>query len=215
MKKKSICLLMILFSIASYCQQGLKQSTIKDFAAVCWFNYSYGNQMFVSTMNTYMGYERSKVALIMENLESNKEGREKVFDVFYRLSSGNYESLFNNLYGLKLTATAADEIAKYIIAKNNPQKRNEFFTGTKRFSDGKAWDYEVVIKENNIILKLYPNIKNTYHKNKKTPTRVTYGVIRQGKIITKDSEFKLEYGVLYEMNNEGGWNSYNEVKTRN
>ena len=218
----SIALLLLLQSV--YAQKALSKQTIKDFAAVCWYNYRYGNTMFIATMNTYLPFNRSEVAVIMENLEKDSKGREKVFEVFYRVSSGNHESLFNHLYGLKLTAAEAKELATYIIAKQekkqeeveSKESRTTFFTGTKKFTDGKAWDYVVTVgREGSVTLKLYPNAKNTYYKDKTKPREVITGKLQDGFVTIssgKASEtFYFEDGKLLVSNNEGGWNEYRAV----
>lgn len=219
--KKTAFILIALFSfLFPFAQKPLSKQTIKDFATVCWYNYRYGNTMFISTMNTYLPYERSEVATLMENLEKDSKGREAVFEVFYKVSSGNYESLFNNLYRLKLTASQSKELATYIIAKQEKEEEGEiqedrttFFTGTKRFTDGDSWDYVVTInKEGNVTLRLYPNAKNTLYKDKTKPKKIITGKLQDGFVVTSSaatsSSFYFEDGKLLEANNEGGWNEY-------
>jgi len=94
---------------------------------------------------------------------------------------------------------------------------SNLFSGTKKFCDGLgSWYYLVTINGSNITLKSFADKKNSYHKNKTTPTEVINGVIKDGKIITKDApeyltnRFRFENGVLIEINNEGGDNPYTE-----
>jgi TonB family protein len=93
------------------------------------------------------------------------------------------------------------------------------FTGTNKFCDKDGtWYYKVSIAGNNITLQSYPGENNTLYKNKMKPIEVIHGVIRDGKIITKDppqyktNRFKFENGVLYEVNDEGEYNEYSECK---
>jgi hypothetical protein len=94
-----------------------------------------------------------------------------------------------------------------------------WFTGTKKFCDGQGgWYYKVTIVGDKITLRLYADKDNTYQKDKVNLKETVVGVIRNGKIITKDppqyltNRFKFESGVLYEVNDEGGYNEYQECK---
>ena len=96
---------------------------------------------------------------------------------------------------------------------------NKIFNGTRSFCDvEKSWKYEVTIKNDSIILKLFPGSANTYYKDKSKPKEVIKGIVTNGKIITKDSEeyltnrFKYQNGILYEINNEGEYNDFSECK---
>lgn len=204
MKRIFICTLLILSINASFAQKPLSKQTIKDFAAVCWFNYRFGNANFIASMNTYLPYERSKVAVIMERLETDKQGREEVFKVFYKLSFGKYDRLFDNLYGLKLDATQSEELAQYIITRFS----SDYFSGTRKFTDGDGWNYVVTINQDKVTIKLFPSAKNEFYKDKTKPKKVITGSIVDDKIVTSVSRFKYEYGSFYEMNDEGGWNEY-------
>ena len=99
------------------------------------------------------------------------------------------------------------------------QSTTGLFNGTKKFCDGvDAWYYLVTLNQNNITLKSFADKKNNYHKNKTSPTEVIKGIIKDGKIITKDASeyltnrFRFENGILMEINNEGGSNPYTECK---
>lgn len=94
-----------------------------------------------------------------------------------------------------------------------------WFTGTKKFCDGLgAWYYKVTIIKNEITLKRYADKKNQYYKNMVTPVETIQGFIQEAKIVTKDTpeyktnRFKFEEGILYEVNNEGGYNAYQECQ---
>lgn len=109
------------------------------------------------------------------------------------------------------TITLLPEKGKTQEVSSTVENESALFEGTKRFSDGDAWDYVVTIRGSNITLKLYPNISNDQHSDKKNPTEVIKGYIEGSKIITPDNTFKIENGALYELNNEGNWNEYGEV----
>lgn len=94
-----------------------------------------------------------------------------------------------------------------------------FFTGTRKFCEElNIWYYLVTIKKDSIILKAYPGKENTARKDKSKPIEIIKGIIKNGKIITKDppeyltNRFKFEDGILYEVNNEGEYNDYHECK---
>jgi hypothetical protein len=229
MKKTLLFLLIILIAINAHAQQYiLKKRTINDFAAVCWYNYRFGNAMFITTMNTYLGYPQSKVALIMENLDTDSKDREEVFKLFYRIAN-NYESLFNYLYGLNLEAGEAKEITNYIMIKYGPPaieetqpvkivwkaKSNKFFEGTKTFCDSaNYWKYIFTIKGSNVTLELYPGINNVKYEEKSMRVSVNKLFINGDKIVditNTQSAFKYENGKLYELNNEETWNEYDET----
>lgn len=115
-----------------------------------------------------------------------------------------------------MTATERKDVYN---TKNTKINESKFFIGTKRFCDGLGgWVYEVTITNDNILLKLFPGNNNGYHKNKSTPKEVIKGKLEMGKINTNDppeyltNRFKFENGTLYEVNNEGGYNSYKECK---
>lgn len=223
MKKAFLLTFFVCFLLHLKAQKPLSREAIKDFAAVCWFNYKFGHPNFVATMNTYLPYKRSEIALLMENLDTDKTGREEVFKLFYRIAR-NYESLFNYFYRLQIGAVHSRELALYIMNKYDksyeevePTTKSKFFQGTKRFSDGEAWDIVVTINKSLITLKTYPNAKNTYHKDKSKPTEINTGYIKDEIIYIKwkngydSTSLKIEDGVLYEANNEGYWNVYKEV----
>src|SRR5690606_33705783 len=89
------------------------------------------------------------------------------------------------------------------------------FIGTKTFCDGlQVWKYEVITKGDSVTLKLFPDLKNNNYKNKGMPIETINGIIKNGKIITKDGpdEFKYENGILYELNNEGDYNDFPACK---
>ncbi len=103
--------------------------------------------------------------------------------------------------------------------KNWLKKDARWFTGTKRFCDGLGeWYYKVTINGNGITLLQYADRKNKLHKDKINPVETIQGIIEANKIITKDApeyktnRFKFENGVLYEVNNEGDYNSYQECQ---
>lgn len=92
-----------------------------------------------------------------------------------------------------------------------------WFAGTKKFCDGVGgWYYKVTITGNEITLQSYADKNNEFHKNHSNPVETIRGIIRDNKIVTKDSaeygtnRFKFENGIFYEMNNEGEYNSYDE-----
>lgn len=83
-----------------------------------------------------------------------------------------------------------------------------------------AWYYIVEIEGENIVFKSYPTLTNTYHKNKGI-NEIFKGKIKNG-IITierpkncsdcgvgfEKGKFKIENDILYDANNEGGYNEY-------
>ncbi len=117
---------------------------------------------------------------------------------------------------------------------SNPKSVNsvldkKFFIGKKKFCDGlKTWYYIVTIYEDNISLESYPDLENNSFKNKTKPVEIVKGKII-GNIIKiprpkncedcgdeyETGRFKFENGVLYDANNEGGYNEYNECATKN
>lgn len=103
--------------------------------------------------------------------------------------------------------------------KNWLKKDARWFTGTKRFCDGLGeWYYKMTISGSEITLQQYADRKNKLHKDKINPVETIQGIIEANKIITKDApeyktnRFKFENGVLYEVNNEGDYNSYQECQ---
>lgn len=89
---------------------------------------------------------------------------------------------------------------------------NQFFTGTKRFSDSLGWYYIVTIKDDFITLKLYSDATNDFHKEKEMARKTYKGKISGNRIITQESSFVYKNSVLFELNNEGTWNEYREMK---
>lgn len=87
------------------------------------------------------------------------------------------------------------------------------FTGTKKFGDGNGWEYVVTIDGYDITLKLYPTANNEFHKDRSKPHKTIIGFIKDGAIVSMESQFKFENGSLYELNNEDSWNEYPEIKT--
>jgi hypothetical protein len=88
-----------------------------------------------------------------------------------------------------------------------------WFTGTKMFCDGmELWYYKVTVKNDSITLFSYPGKENVH------PLEKIYGHIEGNKIITNDPpeykapRFKYENGILYELNNEGGYNYFKECE---
>lgn len=222
----------------AFSQANLSKETIKDFAAVCWFNYRAGNINFIATMNSYLPYSKSKVAQVMEELDTNTEAREEVFKLFYRVA-GNYESLFNYFYGLKLTARQSQEIANYIINKygqssdNNILKREiskpfylkdgkkiyvdeseikySLFEGTKSFVDkDKIWKYVVTIKRDSANIELYSIISVGGSPSSYKLKKKYNATIKGNRFYYKGKDLGLKYidETFYEMNNEGFWNEY-------
>jgi hypothetical protein len=88
---------------------------------------------------------------------------------------------------------------------------NPPFQGTRKFTDGDGWEYQVSILKNSITLKLFPTANNEYHKRTKIPFKTITGYFKGRKIITTQSKFKIENDSLYELNNEGGWNEYRQL----
>jgi hypothetical protein len=137
--------------------------------------------------------------------------------------------IIDSLKGLRILITAHPEINTITLVMEvipgirlqsnveNIKSSSQFFIGTKKFSDeDQLWYYKVTIEESKIRLQLFAGEKNTYYKNKTIPNETINGIIKDGKIITKDppeyktNRFKFENGVLYEVNNEGGYNEYKE-----
>jgi len=89
---------------------------------------------------------------------------------------------------------------------------------------GQSWkrrlggNRKLLLTGNKITLQLYPGEKNDIHKNKTKPVEIIYGVFQGNKIVTNDppqyktNRFKFENGILYEVNNEGEYNEYNECQ---
>jgi hypothetical protein len=99
--------------------------------------------------------------------------------------------------------------------------KRSLFSGTKIFCDSlQYWSYQITILQETIILTLYAGNNNTNYKDKSKPIEVINGTIKGGLIITKDApeylvnRFKYENGILYEVNNEGGYNDYKECTGR-
>jgi hypothetical protein len=94
-----------------------------------------------------------------------------------------------------------------------------WFVGTRKFcEEGDYWYYLVTISDSSITLISYPGTKNDHFKNKSQALYKISGHIEGQKIITNDSpeyrasRFKYENGILYELNNEGGYNDYKECE---
>lgn len=92
---------------------------------------------------------------------------------------------------------------------------DNFFLGTKVFCDEtNDWKYAVSINDNKIKIVSYPGSNNSYYKNKSKPLEIVNGIIKNGKIVTKDApeyltnRFSYANGVFSEVNNEGGFNNY-------
>jgi hypothetical protein len=110
-------------------------------------------------------------------------------------------------------------VAKFNGGIDSANKRTVWFTGTKKFCDGLGgWYYSVTITGNKITLQLYADKNNTSKKDKVTAKETIVGIVKGGKIITKDdpeyltNRFKFENGILYEVNDEGGYNEYQQCK---
>jgi hypothetical protein len=77
-----------------------------------------------------------------------------------------------------------------------------------------SWVYSVQINGTTVVLKLYPGVANKQYKNAAKPLKVITGSLKAGvvKVIGSSNEylFRLEDGMLYELNNEGGYNPYFE-----
>jgi hypothetical protein len=223
----------LILAVVTFCltqngiaQKALSQGTIKEFARACEFQAQYNqnqNFLLVTLINHISDKAGStdKAYTKMINTEIDREAREDVFEAFHSISGGDADKLYTYLFNWGVSAAHAKEISGYINRKYNSSKEgqnkavNSLFTGTKRFTDGEAWDYVVTINKGNITLKLYPSVKNSYYKDKTKAKAVVTGKIKDGKIITtSDREYKYENNNLYEMNNEGGWNEYNEIAAK-
>lgn len=97
------------------------------------------------------------------------------------------------------------------------QNSSSLFQGTKKFCDDtNSWYYLVTISQNSITLKSFPGSENSAYSDKSKPKEIVKGIIKDGKIVTKDASeyltnrFKFEDGVLSEVNNEGSFNDYKE-----
>jgi hypothetical protein len=94
-----------------------------------------------------------------------------------------------------------------------------WFTGTKKFCDGVGeWYYKVTITGNKITLQSYADKNNESQKDHTDPVETIHGIIKGKEIITNDppqyktNRFKFENGILYEVNDEGEYNEYNECE---
>jgi hypothetical protein len=159
-----------------------------------------------------------KADVIINSTGIDQKARETVFEAFNSVSGGDPDKLFLYLNHWGLSAANAKEISGYIRAKYSSQEEaangaeNALFQGTKKFTDG-SWNYVVTVKQDSITLKLYPSATNSYHKDKKKAQAVITGKIENGEIKTSsDRTYKYENSSLYELNNEGGWNEYKEIK---
>ena len=138
--------------------------------------------------------------------------------VFYEGQTIVTDACLESIQVIEKSMTEKDINDRYNV-KNAKINKSKFFTGTKRFCDGLGgWLYEVTISGNNIMLKLFPDENNSYHKDKTQPVEIIKGKLEMGKINTNEppeyltNRFKFESGALYEMNNEGEYNEYNECK---
>ncbi|HAN37493.1 MAG TPA: hypothetical protein DCQ29_01205 [Chitinophagaceae bacterium] len=90
-----------------------------------------------------------------------------------------------------------------------------FYEGTKIYCDEyKYWYLKVTINTSKITIETYPGENNSYHQNKDTPKSVEKGFIKNSRIFISDEretlEYKLENGILFQLNNEGGYSEYRE-----
>lgn len=115
----------------------------------------------------------------------------------------------------KESSKQKNEKAIFKSGNENGLDSISLFTGTKKFCDeGEYWYYLVTISDSSITLISYPGTKNDHFKNKSQALYKINGHIEGNKIITNDPpeyrapRFKYENGVLYELNNEGGYNDY-------
>lgn len=187
-------------------QKTLSQAAIKDFASACEFQSRYNqNQNFLLvTLIQHMALKAGstdKAYTYMIKTEIDQEARETVLEAFSSVSGNDPDKLYTYLFNWGLSAVNAKQVSDYILKKYSAPS---LFSGTKKFSDG-VWSYVVTIKQDSITLKLYSS------KEAKVKTTVT-GKIKDGKIITSDRSYKYENSSLYELNNEGDWNEYKEVK---
>lgn len=133
------------------------------------------------------------------------------FVIEYLDEENKFKQEYYNILNFKLEKT---------IVKSLPNKIDDkkyLFSGTKTFCDEKKdWNYVVTIKENKIIIVSYPGQNNTFYKDKNKSKETINGIIKDGKIVTKDSSqylesrFRFQNGSFYEINNEGGLNEYSE-----
>ena len=95
-------------------------------------------------------------------------------------------------------------LSLFVITLNcNAQNKAQtivYFEGTRKFCD-EFWYYLVSINKNKIILKCYPGLKNTAHKNKRTPFHITKGIIKNGKFFTKGEDGSFPSLYRFENNN--------------
>lgn len=147
-----------------------------------------------SKSNTYMG--------VFTSLSKDKGFQTTIFRTEQNLKKG-------------LIAFSIQKVQKNPIKESSNEISSSYFNGTNIFCDeNKDWKYVVSIKGDNITIVSYPGINNSYYKNKSKSLETINGMIKNGKIVTKDSSeyltnrFSFENGILYETNNEGGLNKY-------
>lgn len=79
-----------------------------------------------------------------------------------------------------------------------------------------TWVYALRIDGQNAYLELYPGLENSAYRKGSKPSKTMVGKIKDGVITvlnknrSVDILFKLEDGILSQMNNEGGYNDYYE-----
>ena len=108
--------------------------------------------------------------------------------------------------------------------KENKKASNHSKNLMKFCEESDSWYYTAEINGNQIVLKSYPTKSNTAHKNKGV-SEIIHGRYTDGKITIErpkncedcwedyeTGRFKIENDILYEENNEGGYNEYHQCE---
>jgi hypothetical protein len=87
----------------------------------------------------------------------------------------------------------------------------------KYYCEGtETWVYSLRLDGQKAYLELYPGLENSLYKKGVKPSKVMVGTFKDGviKVLSKDGKitflFKIENGVLSQLNNEGGYSDYFE-----
>ncbi len=223
MKKLILTATLLLILLVGFSQKPLSIAAVKDFSSSAFYYYRYGkNGTATAYFNTMLSrkYQFSDIAVIMETLETNKEGREFLFEQMRR-QFGDGEYLFRQLYSLGIKAVHCKEIVNYVAAKGSVEvppvvqidsvkKSFVIYQGTRRFADEtNTYVREVTIQGNEISIKLYAGKNNGETKDTTKLFATETGYIRNGKIFIKQGKdytsgtYRIEKGELIIAKDQG------------